>query len=337
MAYTPPQFNLFASIWECRVPDDGDPDWTNVPVQKYIFSRLAFDVSPQTFSGWWEAWQPPIALRFPRNHAAFLGNPQAWPHVAFEVPEGSGQFYRTSWREVMHQGFPNEYAIILVIQCTAAGLAVPPPSSEYALGYGADVCEGITPLAMFDEFEDAPGTSLVLHPMDSGHAWTLGGNGGTWVIRADGDSAGMTAVGSVHSIVVSSGNFFNGVVDALIKVVAAATDIGGVIARFADNQNYYAARVTVTGNNLVIRRRLAGVDSSLATVALSTALVVGDEFRILFTVFGSSLSAVVIGPLGTVIASAGPVTDTSFLTQTSWGLYVTSATSPAFLEFSVTP
>jgi len=140
MAYSVPQFNLLANIWDCRFPADGAADWDDVPCQKYIRSRMSLDVGPQVEAGWWQNWTPPIQLRFPRNHVAFIDPPAMWTHLSFEVPAGSGQFYRCQWQEVQHQGFPNEYAIILVTPCDDTGLAIPPPSADTPVGAANDAC-----------------------------------------------------------------------------------------------------------------------------------------------------------------------------------------------------
>jgi len=141
MAYQPPVFNLVCNIWDCTWPADDDPTWTDVPVQKYIRSRMSLDVSPQAADGFWRVYTPPIQLRFPRNHSAFMAIPATWNHSCFEVPAGSGQYYRAYWQEVQHQGFPNEYAIILVNPCTSEGKAIGPPLAEFGLGTAPDVCE----------------------------------------------------------------------------------------------------------------------------------------------------------------------------------------------------
>jgi len=145
VAYQPPVFNLVANIWACTWPEDADPDYTDVPCQKYIRSRMSLDASPQAADGFWRVYTPPIQLRFPRQHTAFTGPPALWPYNCFEVPAGSGQYYRAYWQEVQHQGFPNEYAIILVNPCTAAGLAIGPPLAEFGLGTTPDICPAPPP------------------------------------------------------------------------------------------------------------------------------------------------------------------------------------------------
>jgi len=145
MAYSAPQFNLLASIWDCQFPVDGFPDWEEVPCQKYIRSRMSLDTLLPDAAGWFRQWSPPIQLRFPRDHIAFSGIPSSWSHVVFEVPAGSGQFYRTRWQEVQHQGFPNEYAIILVDPCDENGRALLPPGASMPVDVVPDVCESPPP------------------------------------------------------------------------------------------------------------------------------------------------------------------------------------------------
>lgn len=141
MAYRLPLFNLLANIWDCSTPADGDPTWVNVPCQKYIRSRMMLDVTPQAEADWWMLWQPPIQLRCPSDHAAFSGRPHDWSHTIYEVPAGSGQYYRIFWSELQHQGFPNEYAVQVATQCDDSGLAIAPAgATTIPTGVAAEVC-----------------------------------------------------------------------------------------------------------------------------------------------------------------------------------------------------
>lgn len=137
--YTPPNFNLLCNVWVCRVPADGDPDHEDIPCQKYIYSRLDTPVSPPVEAEWWQMYLPPILVRTPRT-GIFAGPPHTWDAMVFEVPAGSGQLYRSYWREVFHEGFVNEYAGILVVQCDEDGKSIPPPSYAAPLGIAPDVC-----------------------------------------------------------------------------------------------------------------------------------------------------------------------------------------------------
>lgn len=153
MAYQPPIFNLLANIWDCQFPDDGDADWLGVPCQKYIRSRMSLDTLPPDAGNWFRQWAPPIQLRFPRQHAAFTDIPATWDHVITEVPAGSGQFYRTRWQEIQHQGFPNEYAIILADACDSQGRALLPPGATLPTDVAPDVCESPPPPPAVEELQ----------------------------------------------------------------------------------------------------------------------------------------------------------------------------------------
>lgn len=145
MSYTVPNFNLLADVWDSgHNPAANDPDEENVPCQFYLYSRGTFDVQPCEL----ELYTPPIWLRFPKNQEAIVNASQV-----FEVPAESGRYYRARFKERMHQGFPNEYLIVVVVQCNDEGVPLvrdienaepcesPPPEAPEATGGGAIVGE----------------------------------------------------------------------------------------------------------------------------------------------------------------------------------------------------
>jgi hypothetical protein len=114
MAYTVPQFNLLCDIWNAgHVPSVDDPDAENVPCQFYLYSRGTFDVQPCEL----ELYTPTIWIRLPIGETANFVSGQV-----FECPAESGRYYRARFKERMHQGFPNEYLIVVVVQCTEDGV-----------------------------------------------------------------------------------------------------------------------------------------------------------------------------------------------------------------------
>jgi len=116
MAYTVPNFNVFADVWSTgHVPADDDPDFENLTVQLYIYSRVSFDVQPCEL----ELYQPPIQIRIPRQAPIPWVNGQV-----FEVPAESGRYYRARFKERVHIGFPNEYLVVVVVQCGSDGIPV---------------------------------------------------------------------------------------------------------------------------------------------------------------------------------------------------------------------
>jgi len=117
MPYTAPQFNCLADIWfGNRVPFDGPPDEVNVPCQFYIPSRASLDHTPGTA----ELFVPPIYVRMP------VSENENWKRAhVLEIHEDEHLYYLARWKERMHLGFPNEYRVILVVQCHGTGEPCP--------------------------------------------------------------------------------------------------------------------------------------------------------------------------------------------------------------------
>lgn len=115
MAYTVPQFNVAVDVWYTghRPATDG-PDAENVPCQFYLYSRFSLDIQPCEL----ELYQPPIFIRLPTSESANWQNGQI-----FECPPESGRYFRARFKERMHLGFPNEYLVVVCIQCNADGEA----------------------------------------------------------------------------------------------------------------------------------------------------------------------------------------------------------------------
>jgi len=113
MGYVLPQFNLLARVWYVpRRFSSGAPDAVDVPCQLYVYSRPLMDVQ----YGEKTLWVPPVTLRLPKEKVG------TWAQMGLvECPSGSERYYLTRWKEWMHLGFPNEYLIAMVDQCTAEG------------------------------------------------------------------------------------------------------------------------------------------------------------------------------------------------------------------------
>jgi len=116
MAYEVPRFNLLADVWNAgHTPAIDDPDEENVPCQFYLYSRGTFSVDPCQL----ELYVPPIWLRFPSDRAAVVSAGQV-----FEVEPESGRYFRARFKEIMHYGFPNQYLIVVVVQCGSDGIPI---------------------------------------------------------------------------------------------------------------------------------------------------------------------------------------------------------------------
>lgn len=140
--YTAPIFNLLSNLWFCDgniTPSQGSADAANIPCQKYYSPHLSEFNQRKPFDNFYNNFVPWATLRFPRD-PIFLDVWYNWKVVVTEVPAGSGQYYRTGFCEVMHEGFPNEYAILLACQCNDDGFMIPPPGGSVPFGTGSNGC-----------------------------------------------------------------------------------------------------------------------------------------------------------------------------------------------------
>ena len=321
MAYTTPTFNLLAHIWDCKTPADGVQQWSNVPCQKYILSRMSVSASPQSIADYWKTYPPPVQLRFPRSHAAFTPIPSAWTHLVFEVPAGSGQYYRCFWRDVQHQGFVNEYAIILCVQCDNAGKAIPPPGLAIGIGVGSDACTvAQTPVNLRDGFDGAVGSNLLTHPMDSGPGWAVGTSGSAWVIGQDGSSTRATGAGQGgFNYAWSDGYSTWRTNQTLWRLNNASGDTVAATGRVADHNNMFIAEANFATHRYSLRRRITGTETALVDQAMNYTFSTNDQLIIALGCQGSSISAQFTGPQSFQIQQLS-VTDVNLASNTKWGL-----------------
>lgn len=224
MPYTPPKFNLLANVWTCDgnvKPSNGAADYVDVPCQKYVASRAAWPVTPPWSTGFYLAYHPPVQLRF-QHVSPFTGTWRTWKITCVECPAGSGQYYRTFFNDIQHEGFVNEYVLLVGAQCDEDLLATPPAGASEPTGVGADPCSVIPPAdpvpptlppgpwtppgtegeSLLDNFNDVPSTPLGLHNADTGQTWTVGT--GDLAISGTGDTCeGLSSTPGQHWATVS--------------------------------------------------------------------------------------------------------------------------------------
>jgi len=135
--FTVPVFNILCDVWNAgKTPAADAPDTENVPCQFYVNSRGTFDVQPCEI----EVYTPPLWVRLPIDQIGVWEAGQI-----FEVASESGRYYRARFKERMHYGFSNQYLIVVVVQCNAAGEplirdienAVPCPATPTEDGEGS--------------------------------------------------------------------------------------------------------------------------------------------------------------------------------------------------------
>lgn len=199
MAYRLPTFNLLANVWTCDAnpfPTDGLPTYTDVPMQKYIAPRSSWPVSPPASPSYWRNYHPPVQLRMPRVSPAF-GPWPGWKMSCIECPAGSGQYYRPTFNDIQHEGFVNEYGLVIAVQCNAAGKTSPPAGMINTGGTGVDPCGiaeggGSGGAAFLDQFSDTPGTAITAHTANTGETWITSAAG----MGIDSTGLALTRIGT---------------------------------------------------------------------------------------------------------------------------------------------
>lgn len=364
MAYMPPNFNLFADLWVCdgaQRPADGVADIEDVPCQKYVASRAAWPVTPPWVAGYFLAYHPPVQLRFPRA-APFDLEWSMWKVSCVEVPQGSGQYYRVVWGDVQHQGFTNEYALLVAVQCNADLLVVPPPVSGQYFGIGEDACgnevpadepievitpgpgqpPGPPPSAFLDNFLDQPLTYVYDHmPDQGGGLWT----NGFGLIQITADGVGLRAGASNNGPCMCS-SYYNGPEDGTTNLITKLpASLGtavqwGITLRNLGPNTWIGLIVAYTGSGGLYAmywvKNTAGTLTTVGSASSTFTLAASTQYELITIQTGDQLDGQLNGPSGT-IAFASSVTTSDFRPNASIGLqnYVSAANPPVtFLSLS---
>lgn len=132
---------------------------------------------------------------------------------------------------------------------------------------------------------------------DTGQAYTLAGTAADFDVAAGVGTQSHPVANSVRNAVVDTGSA-NGVFQAVMSTPALALtvpDLGYVVGRYTDPNNFYMARllISTTGTlQVALRRRVAGVESSLAVAGLpDLAYAPGTRFVVKLSVSGANLAA----------------------------------------------
>jgi len=168
-----------------------------------------------------------------------------------------------------------------------------PPSSTLFYLYGVRISRQKASV-IYDDFGRT--STDTWDSADSGQAWTNTGTAADYDVLSGYGRHINPATSAAHHSVIASVDADS---DMYVSVTTAALSTGasqftGPLARYADGDNLYQARVEFTTANAVvlsIRERVAAVETQLGTYTTGLTHVAGTNVRVRFQVIGSALKA----------------------------------------------
>lgn len=131
---------------------------------------------------------------------------------------------------------------------------------------------------------------------DSGQAWTNTGTAADYdVLSGYGRHINPATSASHHSVIASvdaDSDMYANLTTAALST--GSSQFAGLLARYADADNLYEARVdftTANGIGFSVRKRVAAVETQLASFTTTFTHVAGTSVRVRFQVTGSTLKA----------------------------------------------
>lgn len=110
MPYSLPTFNLLFDLWTApNTPGGGPPSFTGKYCQPYIWSKAASPAPPRLC----------IRMAIDLVHTYTVND-------IFEIPTGSGRYFKARLYFRMHEGFINEYWACHADPCDNAGTLITP-------------------------------------------------------------------------------------------------------------------------------------------------------------------------------------------------------------------
>lgn len=159
---------------------------------------------------------------------------------------------------------------------------------------------------------------------DSGQTWVLTGTAADFDVLSGYGRVTHPATGiSKLSLIAAPYDDIDMYMDVATDVLAAGASIfAGPLIRATDNNNHYAVRLDFTTGaavNLTIRKRVAGVETQLASFTSGITHVATTFYRVRFQVIGSSLKAKLWNP------ASSPEPDTWNATATDTDITATAS------------
>ncbi|MDX6522631.1 MAG: Carbohydrate binding domain [Gaiellales bacterium] len=138
-------------------------------------------------------------------------------------------------------------------------------------------------------------------------AWQI--TAGNLTLAAGALTSQGTGSGTDIAVVRNSQDYQDGVLTlTATPLVVAAQETGGAVVRYRDSSKFYMCGLTKCA--LVVKRRLAGTDSVIATASYTPAA--NSAYALTATASGTTISCKAVGPGG--VTATATATDSSFAT-----------------------
>jgi hypothetical protein len=290
----------FEGAWAMRFVPDGVAQFPNagsstVPVlagQQYVISGWLRCATARTVNlnlNWFTtggAYQSTSA-----SGLAVLAGTWTWFELTATAPAGA----LTANAAPTVANFPPTTDVLWVHGVTIRPAGGKPQEFPFDVQLGG---EHVTVDAIADSVRDAFGRTVAAGgwgQADSGQAWTVAPSADHSVGGGYGVAA-QPSVGIAHLALVPAPSAD---VDLYADVATSALATGaslftGPVARAADNNNLYQARVeatTAAGLLLTVRKRVGGTETQLATFTSTLTHVAGTFYRVRLQVIGTALKA----------------------------------------------
>ncbi|MFE6408145.1 hypothetical protein ACFVOR_14565 [Streptomyces sp. NPDC057837] len=295
-----PEPKAFEGAWAMRLVPDGVAQFPNagsstVPVtagQQYVISGWLRCATARTVNlnmNWFQA--AGAYLSTSSSGIAVAANTWTWFELTATAPVGA----LTANAAPTVPTFPPSTDVLWAHGVTIRPAGGKPQEFPFDVQVGG---ETVTVDAITDAVHDAFGRTVAAGgwgQTDSGQAWTVAPAADHSVGGGYGVAA-QPSVGIAHLALVPAPSAD---VDLYADVATSALATGaslftGPVARAADNNNLYQARVeatTAAGLLLTVRKRVGGTETQLATYTSTLTHVAGTFYRVRFQVIGSALKA----------------------------------------------
>lgn len=295
-----PEPRPFQGAWAMRFTPNGVAQFPNagsatVPVtagQQYVVSgwlRCATSRVVNLNLNWFQAGGSYLATD--ANGVAVTADTWTWFELTATAPAAA----LTANAAPTVSNFPPSTDVLWAHHITLRPAGGSPFDFPMDIQAGGEV---MTVTAIADAVADAFGRTVAggWGTADSGQAWTVVGPAADFSAGSGYGAVAQPATGIAHlTLVPAPGPDVDLYVDVATSVLAAGSSLfGGPVIRATDNANWYGARLdftTAAGIVLTLRKRVANVETQLATFTSGLTHTTGTFYRVRLQAQGTTLRA----------------------------------------------